>query len=407
MNVKILACIMAISFLLPLHINCKGTNMDGYGEILDEITEEMLREYIQTLQNFGPRVTETEACREAAEYITSQFQEYGLSVRQQFWEYGGYEDINVEGTLEGVNKSSNEIYVVCAHYDSVPGSPGADDNGSGTAAVLAAAKVLSNYKFQHTIKFVTFSGEEEGLLGSHEYASEAQSNGDNIVGVINADMIGYTVGSIGMTHVVAQEIPSSMWITNISFNVSNAYPDKIDLEIIREESHPYSDHHSFIRYGYNAIFFIEYEFNDYYHSPEDTIDKMDLDYASRITRLIVGTLIEMAELAPGDWESPEVRVEKPKEGYLYLQNKEIFPLPLGMTVVLGGIEMEVYASDNESGVSKVEFYVDGTLKFTDEEAPYLYIWDERAFFTHKIEVKAYDEAGNMGSAERQFLIFNL
>lgn len=398
---------MAICLFFPIYVNCNGSNVGGYGDILDEITEEMLREYIQTLQDFGPRVTETEACREAAEYIASQFQEYGLSVRQQSWEYGGYEDINIEGTLEGVNKTSDEIYIVCAHYDSVSGSPGADDNGSGTAAVLAAAKVLSNYKFQHTIRFVTFSGEEEGLLGSHEYTSEAQSNGDNIVGVINADMIGYTVGSVGMTHVIAQEIPSSMWITNISINVSNTYPDKIDLEIIREESRPYSDHHSFLRYGYNAIFFTEYEFNDYYHSPEDTIDKMDLDYASRITRLIVGTLIEMAELAPGDWEEPQVSLEKPMNGYLYLQNKEILPLPFGMTVVIGGIEIEAVATDNESGISKVEFYIDGEIKFTDNEAPYSYTWDETAFLIHNIGVKAYDKAGNMKDIERRILIFNL
>ncbi|KAA0001388.1 MAG: M20/M25/M40 family metallo-hydrolase [Thermoplasmata archaeon] len=407
MKGKIIACIIAICFSLSFHPSCKGNEVGGYGEILEEITEETMREYIQMLQGFGPRVTGTEACREAAEYIASQFQEYGLSVRYHSWEYGGYEDINVEGTLEGVNESSDEIYIVCAHYDSVPGSPGADDNGSGTAAVLAAANVLSNYKFEHTIRFVTFSGEEEGLLGSHEYASEARSNGDNIVGVINADMIGYTRGSIGMTHVWAQEIPSSMWITNISINVSNVYSDKIELELVREESHPYSDHHSFISYGYDAIFFIEYEFNDYYHSSEDTIDKMDLDYAARVTRLIVGTLIEMAELLEGDWEKPQVSVEKPMQGYLYLQNKEIIPLPFGMTVVLGGIEIEAYASDNESGVRMVEFYIDGNLKFIDEEPPYTYMWDEHAFLTHNIEVRAYDNAGNMRSAERKCLIFNL
>jgi len=192
MKVKVISLFLAVFLSFTFTINSKGENVLG-NDIIDEITQEMLREYIQTLQNFGPRVTGTEACREAAGYIASQFEEYGLSVRQISWENGGYEDINVEGTLEGVNKSSDEIYVVCAHYDSVPGSPGADDNGSGTAAVLAVASVLSNYKFQHTIRFVTFSGEEEGLLGSDDYAGRAQNNGDNIVGVINADMIGYTV----------------------------------------------------------------------------------------------------------------------------------------------------------------------------------------------------------------------
>ncbi len=406
MHIKIIACVIALCFFLPIHSLSEGNEIVGFEGILDEITEEMIRGYIQTLQDFGPRVTETAASTATADYIFSQFQEYGLSVRQHPWSYRDYEDVNVEGTLEGVNKSSDEIYIVCAHHDTVPGSPGADDNGSGTAAVLAAAHVLSNYRFEHTIRFVTFSGEEEGLLGSHEYACEAREREEHIAGVINADMIGYTRSSDGMTHVYAQEVPSSTWITNISVNISATYPEKIDLEIERVPSRPYSDHASFIDYNYDAIFFIEYEFNDYYHSPDDTIDKMDLDYATRVTRLIVGALVELAKLAEGDWEDPVVSLEKPK-GYLYLQNKEIISLPLGMTIILGGIEIEAHAFDNESGVSKVEFYIDDELKFTDSEIPYAFMWDERAFLIHKLEVKAYDYGGNEAYVETRFLIFNL
>jgi hypothetical protein len=392
--------------MVPFYSVSEGNEKVGFAEILDRITEDMLRDYIQTLQDLGPRVTGTETCVETATYISSQFQEYELSVSQHEWVYGGYEDVNVEGTLEGVNTSSDDIFVICAHHDTVPGSPGADDNGSGTAAVLAAAKILSDYRFEHTIRFVTFSGEEEGLLGSHEYAREAREKGENIVGIINADMIGYTRGSEGMTHVYAQEVYSSTWITNISVNISAMYPEKIDLMIERVESRPYSDHASFINYNYDAIFFIEYEFNDYYHSSEDTIDKMDLDYATRVTRLIVGTLVELAELAEGDWEKPQVSLEKPRRGQLYLWNKEIIPLPIGMTIVLGGIDIEAHALDNDSGVSKVEFYIDEVLRYSDNQAPYAYLWDERALFVHTLEVKAYDNEENEASVDTRLLIFN-
>jgi hypothetical protein len=405
MKFKIIIVCLATTIMLLAPVPSHGKN-EGINGILDEITEELLQEYIQTLQDFGPRVTESEACRQAAEYIISQFEEYGLVVREDNWTYHGYEDINIEATLPGQNESSDEIYIVCAHYDSVPGSPGADDNGSGTAAVLAAAKVLSKYRFEHTIRFVTFSGEEQGLLGSREYAEEAHENGDNIVAVLNADMIGYTRTNDGRTHVVIEETGHSSWITNLSINISMEYADEIGLQVVRWPSYPYSDHASFLEYGYDAIFFFEYEFNDYYHSSDDTIDNMDLDYAARVTKLIVATLVELAGLEEGDYENPVVKIEKP-QGYLYINNREVLPLPFGTTVVIGGIEIEAYAFDNESGIDSVEFYIDGKMVANDSEAPYTYEWDERAMFLHEIMVKAYDKAGNEEYDAVKIWIFNI
>ena len=125
----------------------------------------------------------------------------GLSVRQHHWEAVGKFGIwkyltfiswNVEATLPGLNGNNEEIYIVSAHYDSVPSTPGADDNAAGVAAVLSAAKILSQYEFNQTIRFVCFSGEEQGLLGSEEYAKEAYNNNENLISTINLDMIGYS-----------------------------------------------------------------------------------------------------------------------------------------------------------------------------------------------------------------------
>ncbi|MBS3773462.1 MAG: M20/M25/M40 family metallo-hydrolase [Candidatus Thermoplasmatota archaeon] len=375
-------------------------------DVMDDVSQGMVRGYVQALQDIGPRVTETAACDEAADYIAGEFSSYGLSVREHDWDYNDYEGVNVEATLPGVNRSSNRVYVICAHYDTVPGSPGADDDGSGVAAVLAAARTLSTYQFQHTVRFVTFSGEEEGLLGSHEYAREANESHENIVGVLNADMIGYTETETGRHTIEIQEVPSSEWMTNLSITLTQQYP-ALNLTVSRERSHPYSDHHSFISYGFNATFFFEYEFNDYYHSSEDTIDKMDLDYATRVTRLMVGTLTELAVLAEGDWEPPTLTFERPQRGALYVQDDEAAPLPFGMTVIVGSITLEVSASDNDSAVDRVEFYVDGELAATDTAAPYTHVWDERALLFHRLEAKAYDTAGNAREREIRALVFNL
>lgn len=375
-------------------------------DVMDDVSQEMMRGYVQSLQDIGPRMTETPECQEAADYIAGEFSSYGLSVREHSWEYQDYEGVNVEATLPGINRSSDRVYVICAHYDTVPGSPGADDDGSGVAAVLAAAKTFSSYQFQHTVRFVTFSGEEEGLLGSHEYAREANESQENIMGVLNADMIGYAETETGRHTIEIQEVPPSKWMTNLSINITERYAS-LDLTVDRSYSRPVSDHHMFIRYGFNATFFFEYEFNPYYHSPEDTMDKMDLDYATRVTQLMVGTLTELAILTEKDWEPPMLAFERPRSGALYVRDSEAAPLPFGLTAIVGGITIQVHASDNSSAMDRVEFSVDGALMATDSQAPYTYTWDEQAMLFHMLGAKAYDAAGNARQREMQVLAFNL
>jgi len=398
MDVKLLVVITSVLLVVPVFGTTEGHAVVLQDDIMGQVTEAMMTEYIQTLQDIGPRVTGTQGTQQAAQYIFSEFQSYGLTVREDSWDYQDYEDVNIEATLPGVNRDSDKIFVICAHYDTVQNSPGADDDGSGTAAVMAAAKVLSQYQFEHTLKFVTFSGEEEGLLGSHEYARVANETGQNIVGALNADMIGYTETVEGRGLVEVQETSSSMWITNISINISQDNPD-LDLQVDRGSAHPYSDHYSFIRYDFNASFFAEYEFNDYYHSSEDTLEHMDMDYCVRVTRLVVGTLVELAEQAIGDWTPPQVTLTTPAPGNLYVNGQEVIPLPLGTTVVFGEITVTVDAADDASGMDRIEFYIDGILQDTDEQAPYEFVWTGPSLFRHTLGVQAYDQVGNIASIE--------
>ena len=264
-------------------------------EILDLIDETLILGYLEDLTAFGPRVTGTTACHDAGDYIYDEFESYGLDVRYDDWSYSGYSGFNIEGTLQGIDEESDEIYVICAHYDSVPGSPGADDDGSGTAAVLAAAYSMSQFQFNHTIRFVTFDGEEQGLLGSHEYAEEASLNDDNIVGALNGDMIGYAENPTQASYIKIYEDSASEWITDITEQASQDYYDYCGLEIVPSGAAWNSDHASFWSFGYNAIMYHEYKFNAYYHSPNDIIDNMDIDYSTRVTRLEIATLATLAE----------------------------------------------------------------------------------------------------------------
>ena len=139
------------------------------------------RNYYDTLSN-----------QKAAQYIYEKFQSFGLQTRYQ---NSSSITNNVIAKKTG-SKYPNRQYIICAHYDNYSTSPndtipGADDNASGVAAVLEAARLLSGIITDYTVIFIAFDGEENGLNGSRLYADSAYIKGDTIKGVLNLDMIGY------------------------------------------------------------------------------------------------------------------------------------------------------------------------------------------------------------------------
>jgi hypothetical protein len=269
---------------------------DSVIELIQQLDETLYLEYLQGLVAFGPRVTGTQECADSSEYIYNEFLEIGLETRYQQWDHHGLSGVNVEATLRGTNTSSDESYIVCAHYDTVASCPGADDDGSGVALVLSAAKLMSSFGFTHTVKFVAFPGEEQGLYGSYYYVQEAVENHINIVAVLNADMIGFAPTEEDAKNIDIYEDENSKWITEYTIDVSNRYNDILNLEVIPSGYTTASDHYYFWDAGYNALCYNEIASNSYYHSSEDTIENMNLDYAVRVSQLILATLAELSEI---------------------------------------------------------------------------------------------------------------
>ena len=261
-------------------------------ELLQQIDESLMLGYLENLTSFGPRLTGTLACNQTAQYIYQTFQTMGLTVRYHNYSEGAATGSNVEATLPG--SDSDNIFIICGHYDTVADGPGADDDGSGVAAVLAAAEVMKNYEFYHTIRFVAFSGEEQGLIGSYHYVEDSYMNNDTIFAVLNADMIGFAPLPSDGTQGKIFENPNSEWIVDYTKAISQLYWDYIGIELTAQGESWGSDHYSFWQFGYDAVFYHEENFNDYYHSADDTIAHMNLSYTTRFTRLILATLAEMA-----------------------------------------------------------------------------------------------------------------
>lgn len=264
-------------------------------EMIQQVNESTLKKHVQIIQDFGPHPTGSEACDGVRDYIYTELTNTDLSVRYDNWNLNGKKGKNIEATLPGIG-SSDGIVVVCAHYDSVVVSPGADDDGSGVAAVLAMAEIMSRYEFNSTVKFVLFSGEEQGRLGSQEYVKEAYEKGDKIIGAVNLDGIGYAVSVEDGSKIKNLVNKKSTWIVDISKEINNLYDEYIDLNIICCPNEPIGDHQSFLDYGYDTSYFLEYTLNPYYHTSEDKIEYMNITYLMKVCRLTIGTLNSMANL---------------------------------------------------------------------------------------------------------------
>ncbi|MCX6667513.1 MAG: M28 family peptidase [Euryarchaeota archaeon] len=309
----IVLCVLLTTIVIPVsglkigHGNQKGTSDietialphgRAMVKLIQQLDETMVKGYIENLTAFGPRVTGTIGCEQAANYIYNEFKKMGLEVRYQNWTSGAIHGTNVEATLNGVDSSSNDIYVICGHYDGVPESPAADDNGAGTAAVMSAAKVMNQYKFGHTIRFVAFSGEEQGMLGSYAYAEEAHRNKDNIIASLNIDMTGHAKSEDSGSIIEIFENRASSWITNVAIKISKYYREFINLEVSSVRLNiAVSDHYSLCQFGYDSVFFYESKDNPNFHTPNDTMENMNITYATKVAKLTIATLAELSSIA--------------------------------------------------------------------------------------------------------------
>ena len=302
-------------------------------EMMQQLDESLIRDYIEKLSSFGPHPTARRIpyklsnrpiigrffdlpIEKVARYIYNEFESTGLEVRYHSWKQeptlrnllvsiyyklllswyppGWLVGDNIEATLPGTNESSDEIYVLVAHYDTRPNIVGANDDSSGVALLLAAAKLMSQYSFDHTVRFVAVSGEEEGLLGSHAYAEEAAKNKDNIAAVFNVDMIGNRGPGYRNTEVI-MAVDNESWIVNYTENVNKRYPEFLNFTIIKENPmEEESDQKSFLKYGYDAVGIAEATQDYDWHRKSDIIKNMDLSYTTDVSRLVLATVAEMA-----------------------------------------------------------------------------------------------------------------
>ena len=328
-------------------------------KILAEINARNIEATIRKLVSFGTRNTLSEqnnpnrGIGAARDWLYGEFQRAAaqsggrMTVEKQSFEQAKAARVpeptiltNIVATLKGTQpESTNRVYVVSGHYDSMCSSPtdakcdapGANDDASGTAAVLEMARVMAKYKFDATIVFMTVPGEEQGLLGATYFAEQAKKNNMDIEAMFTNDIVGNTLGGNGVrdrrtvrlfsegvpTNETQQEAATrrsvggendsqSRQLARFIKEVGDRYVPSMKVWMIyrRDRYGRGGDHQPFLERGYAAVRFTETN-EDYHHQHQnvrvengiqygDLPQFVDFDYIANVARVNAAALAVLA-----------------------------------------------------------------------------------------------------------------
>ncbi len=344
-------------------------------KMVSDVSRERLEADVRTLVGFGTRQTEsatdhpTRGIGAARRWIQAEFEKIAAkSGGRMTVSLDSYtespptrritkpvEIVNVIATLKGTQSESAErIYVVSGHYDSMCSdptdsdcdAPGANDDASGVAAVLEAARVLSAHEFDATIVFAAVAAEEQGLYGSKHLANGYKSKGTDIAGMLTNDIVGNSVSELGMrddkhVRVFSEGVPEietpeeqRMRLATGSENDAPArqlaryvadccrqYVEGFEVELMfrRDRLMRGGDHTSFSRAGFPAVRLTEMN-EDYRHQHQnvrsedgvpfgDRLEYVDFDYLANVTRTNAAALANLA-LAPARPANVQIVLDK-------------------------------------------------------------------------------------------------
>jgi hypothetical protein len=383
-------------------------------DMIQQVNENMIYDYLKDLTDFGPRYTGTENCTLAGQYIYNEFEKMDLDVEFHDWNYANFKSKNVVATQKGTDIESDAIYIFCAHYDTTRKSPGANDDGSGVAAMMTIANICSKYTFNHTIRFIAFSGEEVGTYGSFSYARDAYKRGDNIIAVLNADIIGYADTEVGGNIIRFSNMDRSSWISSYACEISEKYQDNAELTVENIPNYRGADNQAFVDYGYDGVWIVEHDGHQWTHSPEDTMDHINFTYLTKVTKLLLATFAELAN-KPID---VQVILKTPHEARGYIFNRSLISLDLGkyyfkgyrgITVILGRANATCEVRSHEE-IKSVVFCINNDFMYWDSKPPYE--WKIEGKFSpligrYKLRVYAYTTSGKRAVDEMDIIILTL
>jgi leucyl aminopeptidase len=359
--------------------------------LANAVQETNIRSTITQLSTaYATRYHTSTTATTAANWVKTQWQTYAGSrsdVTVALQTHTGTVMPSVVMTITGTAQPS-EIVVLGAHMDSTSSptssAPGADDDASGVATLTEVIRVmmLQGYRPAKTVKFMAYAAEEVGLVGSKEIANAHKAAAANVIGVMQLDMTNYQGSSWDV--VLMTDYTNAAQNTFITGLMTTYLPTL--TKTTSSCGYACSDHASWTNAGYAASIPFEAlmsQYNPYIHTVNDTLAR-SAGMATHALKFAKVASVYVAELAKGtltvsDTTPPTVALTAPSAG----------------AALTGTATLSATASD-ASGISKVEFLVDGAVAGTATTSPYSYAWNSSstANGSHSIAAKAYDAFGN-------------
>ncbi len=288
-----------------------------------QVSKTNIEEIVLSIEGLRHGWWNYEELEKRAEYIKRLFMEYGYRVEEDIFSFDRRPYRNIIATVNGIN-SRRDWLLIGAHYDAAYGSPGADDNGSGVAVMMEVARILRDTPVAQKIKFVAFTLEEpqpvtwQFLIGSKHFVKEFKKRGHRYRAII-LESVGYTSHEPR-----SQQIPPFVRLTDIGARVTagdflgiisnrrsrplmKAFEESAKLYApslktislivplngyLLIESR-FSDHSPFWDKGFEALMLTDTAMfrNPYYHTPEDTSNKLDFNFMTEVARAVTGFCI--------------------------------------------------------------------------------------------------------------------
>jgi Zn-dependent M28 family amino/carboxypeptidase len=281
---------------------------------MEKVRENMVSTVGVLSEDIGVRsYRDIDSLNRAADFIEEKLRSFGFDPRRQPFDYEGVQYYNIDVEAKG---AAPEVLVVGAHYDTVVGSPGADDNASGVAGLMELARLTAASPLPLTVRFVAFSLEEppafrSSRMGSAVYARALREEGAPVRGMISLEMLGYYCDQKGCqyypTPIFKLRYPKKGdFIAFVGNTPSKAMTLGLKEAFRQHSSVPveslnttslvpgvdFSDHRSFWKEGFHAFMVTDTAFyrNPNYHGPGDTADTLDYDRAAEVVKGLFGAV---------------------------------------------------------------------------------------------------------------------
>ena len=286
-------------------------------------TAAYLRDVVTALaRGIGYRTyRDSDRLEQAAQYVTGQFASFGYQATRQPFPFIGNTYHNIIAESRGTHRPE-DILIIGAHYDTVRTTPGADDNASGVAGLLALAREFAGSRLARTVRFAAFGLEEPPVfrtshMGSYHYARSLKEKREQVAGMICLEMIGYFCDQEHCQHYpvpfMSARFPKSgnyiSFVGNLrskSFTKTTAehFQKATDLPIVTLNAPPvvlgidFSDHWSFHKFGYKAFMVTDTAFyrNPHYHAPSDLPETLDFRRMAKVVEGLAGAVKEWGRL---------------------------------------------------------------------------------------------------------------